>query len=141
MEWTIVQGLENAPQARRIREEIFMQEQGFQVEFDEIDPIAYHLLLWQEGEAVATGRLFPKAGDGAVYIVGRVAVRKAWRGRDLGRAVLEQLEQKARQLGAGRIELSAQVQAQGFYEKLGYTASGQPYLDEHCPHIHMEKTV
>ena len=34
-EITIVQGLENAPLARPIREEIFLQEQGFSTEFDE----------------------------------------------------------------------------------------------------------
>lgn len=141
MEYIIVKGLEHAPQARAIREEIFMREQGFQSEFDEIDPIAYHLLLWEERQAIATGRLFPKEGDTTVYIIGRVAVRKAWRGRDLGRAVLGRLEEKARQLGARAIELSAQVQAQGFYEKLGYQASGEQYLDEHCPHIHMEKRL
>lgn len=141
MEYTFSKGLEGAPQARVIREEIFMEEQGFQSEFDEIDPIALHLLLWDNGQAIATGRLFAKEGDGTVYIIGRVAVRKAWRGQNLGRAVLERLEEEARRLGARRIELSAQVQAQGFYERMGYVASGEQYLDEHCPHIHMEKDL
>ena len=54
---------------------------------------------------------------------------------------MEAMEQKARQLGAKDIQLSAQVQARGFYEKLGYRAYGQEYLDEHCPHIAMEKTL
>ena len=43
--------------------------------------------------------------------------------------------------GAKKASLSAQVQAQGFYESCGYTAEGDTYLDEHCPHIHMTKTL
>ena len=31
--------------------------------------------------------------------------------------------------------------ARPFYEKLGYWASGEEYLDEYCPHIHMEKEL
>lgn len=40
-----------------------------------------------------------------------------------------------------RLALSAQVRVRPFYEKLGYTASGDEYLDEYCPHIHMEKEL
>ena len=36
--------------------------------------------------------------------------------------------------------LTAQVRVRPFYEALGYVASGDEYLDEGCPHIHMEKT-
>ena len=36
---------------------------------------------------------------------------------------------------------SAQVQAAGFYKKLGYVQVGDEYLDEHCPHVNMEKPL
>lgn len=29
----------------------------------------------------------------------------------------------------------------GFYEKNGFQAYGEEYLDEFCPHIHMEKRL
>ena len=38
------------------------------------------------------------------------------------------------------LDLSAHVRVRPFYEALGYVASGGEYLDEGCPHIHMEKT-
>ena len=123
-EITMVQGIENAPAAAKLREEVFLQEQGFSTEFDEIDPIAWHLTLTRGGETL-----------------GRVAVAKPWRGQGLGRDVALALEQKARLLGGRAIDLSAQLHAQGFYEKLGYAAYGDIYLDEHCPHIHMKKQL
>ena len=111
-EITIAQGLENAPPARPIREEIFLQEQGFSTEFDEEEERAWHLLLFLDGEAVATGRLFPKDGEDGVYVMGRVAVRKPYRGRHLGQKVVRALEEKARQMGGKGIYLGAQTHAQ-----------------------------
>ena len=118
-----------------------MQEQGFSTEFDEIDPIAWHLTLTRGGETLAVGRLYPAPEEPGLYIVGRVAVAKPWRVQGLGRDVALALEQKARLLGGRAIDLSAQLHAQGFYEKLGYAAYGDIYLDEHCPHIHMKKQL
>lgn len=43
--------------------------------------------------------------------------------------------------GAKKVALSAQVQAAGFYKKLGYVQVGEEYLDEHCPHVDMEKLL
>ena len=51
------------------------------------------------------------------------------------------LEAQAQKLGAQKIELSAQEQAMGFYQKLGYQAVGDLYNDEHCPHMLMVKTL
>ena len=140
-EITIVQGIENAPEAARLREEVFLQEQGFSTEFDEIDPAAWHLTLSRQGQTLAVGRLYPDPETPGQYIVGRVAAAKPWRGQGLGRDVVLALEQKARQLGARSLDLSAQCHAQGFYEKLGYAAYGEIYFDEHCPHIHMKKQL
>ena len=132
----ITQGLENAPEAERIRREVFMEEQGFSNEFDDIDKRAYHAVVYTDGKASATGRLFEGRSG---WHIGRVAVDKEFRGAGLGALVVMSLEEKAVSLGAECIRLSAQVRAQGFYEKLGYSAEGEEYLDETCPHIAMYK--
>ena len=134
----ITQGLENAPDAAAIRREVFMEEQGFRSEFDDIDKRAYHAVIFTDGKASAAGRLFEGRSG---WHIGRVAVRKEFRGTGLGALVMMSLEEKAAQLGAERIRLSAQVRARGFYEKLGYTAEGDEYLDETCPHIAMYKIL
>ncbi|MFR8530009.1 MAG: hypothetical protein ACLVDB_02110 [Anaeromassilibacillus sp.] len=45
-------GLEDNPEARRIRQAVFVDEQGFHNEFDEIDPEAWHVVLWEDGAAL-----------------------------------------------------------------------------------------
>lgn len=134
----VVQGLENCPQAAEIRKAVFVEEQGFVNEFDNIDGEAYHALLSSGEKAIATGRLFKEHGE---WHIGRVAVIKECRGKELGRKIIELLESKAAELGAQEVGLSAQVRVKGFYEKLGYQASGEEYLDEYCPHITMKKKI
>ncbi len=133
-------GLDNLPDARMIRQEVFVEEQGFVREFDETDAAACHVVLLEDGVPAATGRTFP-SGETGVYTIGRVAVRKPWRGSGLGRRVIEELEACAQDAGARELVLSAQCQARGFYEKLGYAACGEIYLDEGCPHIAMYKRI
>jgi len=116
-----------------------MREQGFSYEFDSTDETALHLTLWDGGEAVGCCRLFPDGPD--AWHIGRVAVKKARRGEHLGAAIMKEAEAVLTQRGAKKLVLSAQVQASGFYRSLGYAQVGGEYLDEHCPHVDMEKLL
>ena len=127
------------PAAQALRQEVFMEEQGFSYEFDETDNAALHLVLFDGGEAVACCRMFPDGPDS--WHIGRVAVKKDRRGHRLGAAVMEEAEAALSLKGAKKAVLSAQVQAAGFYRKLGYVQVGEEYLDEHCPHVDMEKLL
>ena len=127
-------------EARDIRTEVFCDEQGFIEEFDSIDGIAVHVVAYVDGEPAATGRVFSE-GDENIRHIGRVAVRKKFRSLNIGAGIMERLEQKAREHGAEYTELSSQCQARGFYEKCGYIAEGDIYMDQHCPHILMRKKL
>lgn len=125
-----------------IREAVFVQEQGFShdLEFDATDEEAWHLVLYDESRSpLATGRLYEDKERAGLWHLGRIAVRKEARGGGLGRLALLEMEKMAEFLDAGQLVLSAQQQARGFYEKLGYHPVGEEYLDEFCPHIQMEK--
>lgn len=124
---------------RMIREIVFIEEQGFINEFDEIDSEAIHVLVYADGEPAATGRLFQSEDEQDFYIIGRVAVLSNYRKSGLGSKVMDFLEDKAREIGATGIKLSAQCQAKGFYKKRGYEERGEVYQDEGCPHILMIK--
>ena len=129
-----------SPDARMIRQAVFIGEQGFQNEFDQTDETAFHLVLYADGTPAAVARLFTQQ-DRTVYTVGRIAVLPQYRGLRLGNHILEEAEQCAKRLGAKRLVLSAQCRVQPFYEKNGYIASGGVYFDEFCPNINMEKML
>lgn len=82
----IAKGLANNADARLIRQQVFVEEQGFVNEFDDIDHEAYHAVIYTGGYPIATGRLFDENGEAHI---GRICVRKAYRGRDLGRMIVE----------------------------------------------------
>ncbi len=139
--FTVQEGLSKTSPARLIRQAVFVEEQGFQNEFDALDEQAWHIVLSVDGEPAACGRTFAKPGEAGTFIVGRVAVLPNYRGRRIGRLLMGALEGQAQKLGARRIELSAQLQAAGFYARLGYEQQGDVYNDEHCPHITMVKQL
>lgn len=126
--------------AKKIREEVFVSEQGFQNEFDEIDNYAIHIVFYEKDMPVAVCRYY-KDKEKNTYIIGRIAVLKAHRGKHLGQFILEVLEKNILSEGGKKISLSAQVQAQSFYSKYGYVVKGEVYMDENCPHICMEKIL
>lgn len=125
-------------EAKMIREKVFIEEQGFQNEFDDIDFTCLHLVIFQDNQPIGCARMFDDHGK---MILGRIAVLKEYRHLHIGSFILQCLEEKAKELRYSSIILSAQVQASHFYLKNGYEAYGEEYLDEHCPHIHMRKDI
>ena len=105
----IAKGLANNADARLIRQQVFVEEQGFVNEFDDIDHEAYHAVIYTGGYPIATGRLFDENGEAHI---GRICVRKAYRGRDLGRMIVEALEKQAEKVGYKEVGLSAQTRVQ-----------------------------
>lgn len=126
-------------EAAQIREEVFVKEQGFREEFDSVDNNAHHVVLFAEGEPVATCRYF--TGKDGSYIVGRIAVLKEHRGKKFGSTVLAAAEKEIKRSGGKSVILHSQLTATAFYEKLGYTAYGEIEPEEDCPHIWMRKEL
>ena len=124
-------------EAITIRTEVFVEEQGFEVEFDDTDCISVHIVGFIDGYPVSVCRIY--ASEGGSYWIGRIAVRREYRGRSLGRLTVERAEAEIKRMGGRESVLSAQVRASGFYASMGYIAEGEEYMDEFCPHILMRK--
>lgn len=125
-------------QARQIRISVFMDEQGFTEEFDALDEICTHLVMFDRDVPVATCRIW-LAEDG--WHVGRLAVIKFYRGRGLGQDMLMYAERHVRGLGGASISLHAQCRAEAFYRKCGYVPYGEIDYDEGVEHVHMRKIL
>ncbi|MCB9727693.1 MAG: GNAT family N-acetyltransferase [Deltaproteobacteria bacterium] len=124
-----------------LRQRVFVDEQGVPVELerDGRDGEARHaVLLTADGRALATGRLLVLGDTGKLQ---RIAVERGRRGEGLGRRVMAALEELARDAGCRRVRLSSQVEAMGFYERLGYVAEGETYLDAGILHRDMTRAL
>lgn len=133
---------EMAARAATIRMRVFVDEQKVPAheELDAIDPVAWHVLvLGEDDEAVATGRLFTHAeGTGRI---GRMAVLAPARSTGAGRAVMDALLAEARARGYRRVILDAQTHAIPFYAKFGFVVDGPEHLDCNIPHKMMKREL
>ncbi|QXZ08434.1 GNAT family N-acetyltransferase [Comamonas sp. Y33R10-2] len=129
-------------EAERLRMAVFVREQGVprEIEIDEFDPIARHVVLLNGlNQPVATGRLVSDAPG--VARIGRMAVERSVRGGRWGRMVLDSLVAAARDRGDKEVVLHAQRHAEMFYLRAGFTPVGEPYEEAGIPHITMRQTL
>lgn len=142
---------ENAPIARRARADelpavlalrfaVFCEEQGVpeEMEHDAQDATAVHLVLDDAGTVIGTCRLL---GAGHRVRLGRMAVARARRGEGLGAELLAHAHEVAAGAGAREVELHAQVDVRGFYERAGYTAEGEVFEEAGIAHVTMRRPL
>lgn len=82
--------------AKQIREEVFVKEQGFTEEYDEIDKIAAHIVLYDD-VAIGTCRIYEK--EPHKFMFGRLAVRKNLRKGGCGSRLVGAAESYAKENG------------------------------------------
>jgi predicted GNAT family N-acyltransferase len=123
-----------------LREEVFVGEQGVSLaeERDGRDEEALHIVVVDDGVVVATCRLLV---EGTTVNLGRMAVARTRRGLGLARALITEAEARARALGAERMVLAAQLNAQALYDRAGYDAYGDVFLDAGIEHVMMSKAL
>lgn len=126
--------------AFNIRKAVFVREQGVPLdnELDEYEDISNHILVYYENKPVATGRLRIVDNIGKLE---RICVIIDYRKYGLGKVVVEGLEKLAREKGIKKTKLHAQVQAKGFYEKVGYIQVSGEFMEENILHIAMTKDL
>jgi predicted GNAT family N-acyltransferase len=119
-----------------IRREVFIEEQGCPEaeEYDAFDESALHLMVYVDEAPAATGRIWH---DGKGFRIGRLAVLPRYRRQKIGDLALRLLIYKAFSSGAEEIKISAQVYVRAFYEKFGFRAEGEEYMEAGIPHIAM----
>jgi predicted GNAT family N-acyltransferase len=123
-----------------VRQAVFVEEQKVppEYEYDEYDKTALHFLALHGKKPVGTARVVFK-DDGKTAKIGRVAVLKSARGLGIGAAIMRAIEADSDARKADKFLLESQTHAIPFYERLGYTAYGDEYLDCDIPHRFMSK--
>lgn len=119
-----------------LRLETFVVEQTrIYNDLDDIDYRALHLFHLNEvGRVDAYARIFETV---STIHFGRVAVAKDSRGQG-GKAMVEQILDLCQQRFPGRtIEIEAQEQVVGLYEKVGFQAVSKPFILASTPHVKM----
>ena len=127
---------EDRLKAFMVRWVVFCGEQGvrYDIEHDEFEDTATHVLGEIDGEPVAAGRLrcLPDYAK-----LERIAVRAPYRGRGIGAEITRFLMKLARERGYSSLRMNAQAYLEEFYARLGFRAVGGIFLEAGIEHVTM----
>ncbi|NBC49124.1 MAG: GNAT family N-acetyltransferase [Gammaproteobacteria bacterium] len=121
-----------------IRRDVFVEEQGVPEaeEWDGLDAAARHWLAETgSGRPVGAVRVLPSGQ------IGRMAVRKGYRGQGIGRGLLKQVLDSLAADGSQDPFLNAQTAVIGFYQRFGFEPVGPVFDDAGIPHRRMVRRV
>ncbi|KFZ42621.1 N-acetyltransferase [Anoxybacillus flavithermus] len=122
-----------------VRRAVFIDEQGVseEEEIDAFERESIHFVIYDDDQPIAAGR-FRIIDD--VGKIERICVLPAYRGRGIGKRIMEAIEQYAKQ-HVTKVKLNAQTHAEPFYKQLGYETVSDVFLDAGIPHVTMVKNM
>ena len=129
-------GQEVKEDAFEIRRRVFMEEQGYTDEFDDIDDTCIHIVLYKDGEPAGCARTFPEPAGSMRWAVGRVAVLPEKREGGFGRMLVEECERAA--IEAGATEMCLHAQARKLVWPHGIHALRRSRLRRRRPTAHLD---
>ena len=121
----------------RIRTLVFCDEQKIskEIEFDNLDHLCEHFLVYKEETPIATGRVRLK--DNNLYKIERVAVLSDYRRSKVGSLLIREIIKIYSDLKDTKIILHSQLAVEKFYRNLNFSAYGEQFLEDGIPHIAM----
>ena len=129
-----------------LRIKVFVKEQNvpIELELDDKDHSdnTVHIGYFHDDRLIGVARLIDMDKD--IIHIGRVVIDKDYRGKGIGRKLIVGCETTAKNILKREIiiELSAQIQAEKFYESLGYNrVNDKIYLDAGIEHVDMRKVI
>jgi len=124
-----------------IRQQVFVIEQGVlpELEMDELDEKALHIIADYRGQPIATCRLIFLPNE--CVKLERMAVLKSFRDKGVGRQILDYVDKEIKSRQIKLLVIHAQFQAISFYESSGFKSVGLPFWEAGIKHLKMEKQV
>ncbi|MFM8813039.1 MAG: GNAT family N-acetyltransferase, partial [Methylophilaceae bacterium] len=124
-----------------LRYDILRKPLGLRFEPAELDGEAQHILIGAFEEELMLGCCMLVEENPQTVRLRQMAVYNEKQGKGIGRALMNFAETLARDRGYKTLTMHARKEAQGFYEKMGYKASGSIFNEITIPHLVMEKKL
>jgi len=97
---------------------------------------SYYAIALGDNQVIGSARL--RLFDGGIATIAYVAVLTDYARQGIGTGLMKYLLHVAQQKQWHKVRLRSRVTAQGFYEKLGFRATTDPFLHIGLPHVDME---
>ncbi|MCB0737855.1 MAG: GNAT family N-acetyltransferase [Bacteroidetes bacterium] len=126
-------------QLMALRQEVFVVEQNCAyLDADGKDYKSHHVMGYLGVKLVACSRIVAPGVSYKEVSVGRVTTSLDYRGKGYGIELMEKSHGFIRELyGEVPIRISAQCYLESYYKLLGYSPTGNEYLEDGIPHMEM----
>ncbi|MDD3014635.1 MAG: GNAT family N-acetyltransferase [Candidatus Gastranaerophilales bacterium] len=124
-----------------IRNQVFTNEQNVDPKYerDGKEEVATHFLAFLDKTPVGTARFFKVNDDSAK--ISRVAVLSKYRGKEIGKVLINEIINYSKKLGISTLILSSQSSVMEFYERFGFKTQGEEFLEANIPHYKMHLDI
>ena len=134
-----VSSKEEMDKSYAIRTKVFCEEQKISkdIEFDNLDHLCGHFLIFDDKKSIATARVRQK--EKSVLKIERVAVLLEFRRLKVGSILIKNTIKHYTNLDANKsIVLHSQVAVADFYKSLNFISYGSEFFEDGIPHIAMK---
>ena len=124
-----------------LRNDILRKPLGLSFDKEELDKEKDDILMGAFEDDRLLGCCLLTRVDPSTVRLRQMAVPNNMQGKGVGRALMIFAENIARDLGYKRLCMHARTTAIGFYQKLGYSTTGDEFIEVTIPHYIMEKAL
>ncbi len=130
---------EEMKESYAIRTKVFCEEQKIskKIEFDKLDHLCSHFLIFHNKKVIATARVRQKEKN--IFKIERVAVLLEFRRLKVGSILIKNIIKHYMNLDDNKsIVLHSQVAVAEFYKSLNFISYGNDFFEDGIPHIAMK---
>ena len=134
-----VSSKEEMEKSYAIRTKVFCEEQKIskEIEFDNLDHLCSHFLIFNDKKVIATARVRQKEEN--ILKIERVAVLLEFRRLKVGSILIKNIIEHYMNLDDNKsIILHSQVAVENFYKSLNFISYGNDFFEHGIPHIAMK---
>ena len=134
-----VSSKEEMEKSYAIRTKVFCEEQKIskEIEFDNLDHLCSHFLIFDDKKVIATARVRQKEEN--ILKIERVAVLIGFRRLKVGSILIKNIIQYFINLNENiSFILHSQVAVADFYESINFISYGDEFFEDGIPHIAMK---
>lgn len=124
-----------------LRHQILRQPLGLSFSVEELEKEKNDLLIAAFDDDDMLGCCMLTKINNDTLRLRQMAVQNNLQGKGIGASIMSFVENLARDKGYKSLMMHARVTAIGFYEKFGYIATGDQFMEVGVPHLVMEKML
>ena len=128
-------------EALTLREHVLREPLGFNLTAEDLEGEShqYHFGVYDRNVNCLIACCVVDPRDQKRLKIRQMCVSSSYQRKGVGMFLMRQTEFWCRDIGGTELMLHARVSVSDFYRKLGYTDSGDPFLEVSVPHILMKK--